>query len=143
MKSITSTTALLSAVALFLAGPAAAKTDIAGCVSSKTVAYGGASLIWYVPDTGEICAFIDCGGGRAPPKTTVPGCPQYSGTAEYSPSYLPGFGSATATATATQEASATASSSSSDESEGETTVAATAGSTVSSAAEETSEEAAS
>ncbi|KAI1751352.1 hypothetical protein F4782DRAFT_192972 [Xylaria castorea] len=86
------------AAAAFLAGHAAAKTDIAGCVSSQTVAYGGASLIWYVPGTGEICEFLDCGGGRAPPKTTVPGCAAYEGTATYSPSYLPGFG-ATATPT--------------------------------------------
>ncbi|KAI0536443.1 hypothetical protein GGR58DRAFT_394992 [Xylaria digitata] len=91
----------LAAVAL-LAGHAAAKTDIAGCVSSQTVAYGGASLIWYLPDTGEICEFLDCGGGRAPPKTTVPGCPQYDGTATYSPSYLPGFGAATTPTSSTQ-----------------------------------------
>ncbi|KAI0438577.1 hypothetical protein F4803DRAFT_87964 [Xylaria telfairii] len=82
------------AIAALLAGQAAAKTDIAGCVSSETVAYGGASLIWYVPGTGEICEFLDCGGGRAPPKTTVPGCAGYVGTATYSPSYLPGFGAA-------------------------------------------------
>ncbi|KAK0751284.1 hypothetical protein B0T18DRAFT_402181 [Schizothecium vesticola] len=31
------------------------------------------------PDTGAICDALDCGGGRAPPKTTVPGCPLYSG----------------------------------------------------------------
>jgi hypothetical protein len=33
----------------------------------------------YDPDTGEICDLLDCGGGRAPPKTTVPGCPLYNG----------------------------------------------------------------
>ncbi|KAI0006837.1 hypothetical protein F4779DRAFT_545807 [Xylariaceae sp. FL0662B] len=81
-------------VVAVLVGQAAAKTDLKGCVSSKTIAYGGASLIWYVPDTGEICAMLDCGGGRAPPKTTVPGCAAYKGTATYSPSYLPGFGAA-------------------------------------------------
>ncbi|KAF2966065.1 hypothetical protein GQX73_g7511 [Xylaria multiplex] len=94
------TSSTLAVVAL-LTGNTAAKTDIAGCVSSQTVAYGGASLIWYLPDTGEICEFLDCGGGRAPPKTTVPGCPQYDGTATYSPSYLPGFG-ATTTPTSAQ-----------------------------------------
>ncbi|KAI1306148.1 hypothetical protein F5Y03DRAFT_354838 [Xylaria venustula] len=107
------TSAAIAAAAV-LAGQAAAKTDIAGCVSSETVAYGGASLIWYVPDTGEICAFLDCGGGRGPPATTVPGCPEYSGTATYSPSYLPGFG-ATATSTSSSspvEATATESSAS-------------------------------
>ncbi|KAI1404247.1 hypothetical protein F4819DRAFT_448473 [Hypoxylon fuscum] len=87
-------------LAAFLAGQAVAKTDIEGCVSSKTVKYGGASLIWYVPGTGELCEFLDCGGGRAPVKTTVPGCDAYSGTATYSPSFLPGFG-AEATASST------------------------------------------
>ncbi|KAK7544186.1 uncharacterized protein J3D65DRAFT_8395 [Phyllosticta citribraziliensis] len=75
-----------------LATGALAKTDLSGCTSSNTVAYGGASVIWYVPGTGEICEALDCGGGRAPPKTTVPGCAAYSGTASYSPSYLPGYG---------------------------------------------------
>ncbi|KAI0842363.1 hypothetical protein F5Y06DRAFT_257423 [Hypoxylon sp. FL0890] len=79
-------------LAALLSGQAVARTDLSGCVSSATVKYGGASLIWYVPGTGEICEFLDCGGGRAPPKTTVPGCAAYSGTATYSPSYLPGFG---------------------------------------------------
>ncbi|KAI0474330.1 hypothetical protein F4859DRAFT_86670 [Xylaria cf. heliscus] len=94
------TSAALATAAL-LAGRAAAKTDIAGCVSSKTIAYGGASLIWYVPDTGEVCELLDCGGGRAPPKTTVPGCDGYVGTATYSPTFLPGFGAAAATPTST------------------------------------------
>ncbi|KAI0114444.1 hypothetical protein GGR51DRAFT_504428 [Nemania sp. FL0031] len=97
--------------AAFLIGHAACKTDIAGCVSSETVVYGGASLIWYVPGTGEICEFLDCGGGRAPPKTTVPGCAAYEGTATYSPSYLPGFG-ASATSTASSGAQTTAAESS-------------------------------
>ncbi|CAJ2502951.1 Uu.00g103450.m01.CDS01 [Anthostomella pinea] len=97
-------TAILAAALLF-ASHVAARTDLEGCTSSNTVAYGGASVLWYVPDTGEICAFLDCGGGMAPPKTTVPGCAAYSGTAEYSPSFLPGFGAeATATATATASA---------------------------------------
>lgn len=55
--------------------------------------------------TGELCDFLDCGGGMAPPKTTVPGCPLYSGTASYSPSYLPGYGSMTASATASTSTS--------------------------------------
>ncbi|KAK1512198.1 hypothetical protein CTAM01_01128 [Colletotrichum tamarilloi] len=72
-----------------------AKTDLAGCVSSDSVVtptQGGtpyAARVWYVPGTGEICAALDCGGGRAPPKTTVPGCPSYEGTGTYSPSFLP------------------------------------------------------
>jgi hypothetical protein len=67
---------------------ALARTDLTGCTSSVS----GPSLVWYVPDTGELCDFLDCGGGRAPPKTTVPGCAAYSGTATYSASYLPGWG---------------------------------------------------
>ncbi|KAK1540723.1 hypothetical protein CPAR01_06712 [Colletotrichum paranaense] len=72
-----------------------AKTDLAGCVSSDSVVtptQGGtpyATRVWFVPGTGEICAALDCGGGRAPPKTTVPGCPSYEGTETYSPSFLP------------------------------------------------------
>ncbi|KAL6404726.1 hypothetical protein AUP68_11555 [Ilyonectria robusta] len=86
---------LLALAALLLAAsPAVARTDIAGCTSSAAVATasngGGlyATVIWYVPDTGELCEFLDCGGGRAPPKTTVPGCPAYEGTETYSPQYL-------------------------------------------------------
>lgn len=40
---------------------------------------------WYDPDTGEVCDPHDCGGGRAPPKTDVPGCPLYTGTEIYTP----------------------------------------------------------
>ncbi|TGJ84733.1 hypothetical protein E0Z10_g4019 [Xylaria hypoxylon] len=112
------TSSALVAAAL-LAGHAAAKTNIAGCVSSQTVAYGGASLIWYVPDTGEICEFLDCGGGRAPPKTTVPGCPSYEGTATYSPSYLPGFGAVATSTSSSAGAVATESSASDDSSSSE------------------------
>jgi len=64
------------------------------------------SFARYVPGTGELCEFLDCGGGRAPPKTTVPGCAQYSGTETYSPSYLAGYGSATASPTASADKSA-------------------------------------
>ncbi|KAF7594836.1 hypothetical protein BBP40_008166 [Aspergillus hancockii] len=95
-----------------------ARTNLAGCVSSATVnQWGHASMIWYLPDTREICDFPDCGGGRAPPKTTQPGCPLYTGTETLTPSYLPGWGpngkiapsTAAATATTTgSEISATA-----------------------------------
>ncbi|KAF2401609.1 hypothetical protein EJ06DRAFT_351149 [Trichodelitschia bisporula] len=81
MRATTFAAALLPALAL-------ARTDLVGCTSSVS----GPSLIWYVPGTGELCDFLDCGGGRAPPKTTVPGCAAYVGTATYSPSYLPGWG---------------------------------------------------
>ncbi|KAK3675742.1 hypothetical protein LTR78_004383 [Recurvomyces mirabilis] len=91
---------------------ALAKTDLSGCTSTDVSSPAGASIAWYVPGTGEMCAALDCGGGRAPPKTDVPGCPQYSGTGTYSPSYntawatgaaaLGGYGtSATATASTT------------------------------------------
>ncbi|BFZ60432.1 hypothetical protein YB2330_001468 [Saitoella coloradoensis] len=99
MLPITLSTALLALLPI-LAPIVHARTDLEGCVSSQTVAYGGASLIWYVPGTGEICSFLDCGGGRAPPKTTVPGCAAYVGTGTYEPSYLPGY-AATGVAQAT------------------------------------------
>ncbi|RYP72661.1 hypothetical protein DL769_004403 [Monosporascus sp. CRB-8-3] len=74
-------------------------------------------------DTGEVCEFLDCGGGRAPPKTTVPGCPLYEGTMSSEPSYLPGFGgSATATAAATTSGAAAGTGSAAS---GEITVTAT------------------
>lgn len=94
---------------LAFAATALARTDLSGCTSSETVAFGGASMIYYVPGTGEICAFLDCGGGTAPPKTTVPGCPLYSGTASYEPSYLSSYGpnAAVSTAMASSDAAAT------------------------------------
>ncbi|KAF2187406.1 hypothetical protein K469DRAFT_705095 [Zopfia rhizophila CBS 207.26] len=77
-----------TALALALAATSFAKTNLAGCTSSDI----GASRLYYVPDTGEICSILDCGGGRAPPKTTVPGCAAYKGTATYEPSFLSGYG---------------------------------------------------
>ncbi|KAM3428436.1 hypothetical protein MY4824_008810 [Beauveria thailandica] len=79
--------------ALALASSAVARTDLAGCtytdlVVKPTQMAAYASRLWYVPDTGEVCAFLDCGGGRAPPKSTVPGCPLYTGTETYAPSYI-------------------------------------------------------
>ncbi|EEP78958.1 predicted protein [Uncinocarpus reesii 1704] len=35
---------------------------------------------WYDVDTGQICDPLDCGGGRAPQRKNVPGCPAYTGT---------------------------------------------------------------
>lgn len=35
---------------------------------------------WFDPDDGMICDPLDCGGGRAPVKTNVPGCAAYKGT---------------------------------------------------------------
>src|SRR3569833_872659 len=82
---------ILYAVGFLAVQPVLGRTDLQGCTSSEVVTNGGASYIFYVPDTGEICSFLDCGGGRAPPKSTVPGCPLYSGTAPVTPRYLPGI----------------------------------------------------
>ncbi|KAE8379176.1 hypothetical protein BDV26DRAFT_291491 [Aspergillus bertholletiae] len=103
MKSIT------LPVILGLAGLAAARTDLLGCTKSATVnQWGEASMIWYVPDTGEICDFPDCGGGRAPPKLNQPGCAAYTGTETLTPSYLPGWGPNGKVAPATSAISASA-----------------------------------
>ncbi|KAJ2898477.1 hypothetical protein MKZ38_003866 [Zalerion maritima] len=112
---------LLPGAALLLL--ASAKTDYDGCTSYTTMitvdpsrGYGGGniypSIMYYDPTNLEICQYVDCGGGRAPPKTTVPGCYGYTGTETVTPSYLSSdpletdaaaeeTGSATATATAT------------------------------------------
>ncbi|KAJ4250365.1 hypothetical protein NW757_007196 [Fusarium falciforme] len=79
-------------LAALLAVPAIAKTDLSGCTSYDSILFQGnspyVSKIYYVPDTGEVCEFLDCGGGRAPPKTTVPGCGSYEGTETYSPRFI-------------------------------------------------------
>ncbi|KAJ5156318.1 hypothetical protein N7492_009121 [Penicillium capsulatum] len=76
-------------IVLGLIGLSAARTDLDGCVSSRTTnQWHEASMIWYVPDSGEICDIPDCGGGRAPSKPDAPGCGSVSAT----PSYLPGWG---------------------------------------------------
>ncbi|KAF4160172.1 hypothetical protein CNMCM8927_002652 [Aspergillus lentulus] len=43
---------------------------------------------WFDPNTGEICDPLDCGGGRAPPKTNVLACASYPGTYVTTISYL-------------------------------------------------------
>ncbi|KAJ5082900.1 hypothetical protein N7532_011943 [Penicillium argentinense] len=102
---------------LGLAGLSSARTDLLGCISSATTnQWHEASMIWYVEDTGEICDFPDCGGGRAPPKTDQPGCPLYSGTATLTPSYLLGWGPNGKMAATSSTASETATSSSSSSS---------------------------
>ncbi|KAJ5941905.1 hypothetical protein N7516_002073 [Penicillium verrucosum] len=96
---------------LGLASLATARTDLEGCVSSKVIFdHYYASYLWYVPDSGEICSFLDCGGGRAPPKTTQPGCPQYSGTATLTADYLEGWGPNGKQAASTSTVASTASS---------------------------------
>ncbi|KAH8432912.1 putative cell surface protein [Aspergillus melleus] len=111
-----------------LVGLASARTDLGGCVSSATVnQWNEASMIWYVPDSGEICDIPDCGGGRAPPKYNQPGCAAYTGTETLTPSYLPGWGpNGKSAATTAHTASAT-------------TVAETSAATTTSAASSTDE----
>ncbi|KAH0008735.1 hypothetical protein KCU78_g11086, partial [Aureobasidium melanogenum] len=88
-----------------------ARTDLTGCTRTDVSSPAGASYAWIVPDTGELCDFLDCGGGRAPPKTTVPGCLLYVGTETYKPSFLAGFSaSMTAGGVGSVEASATSTS---------------------------------
>ncbi|OQE17673.1 hypothetical protein PENFLA_c023G02974 [Penicillium flavigenum] len=92
---------------------AVARTDLEGCVSSKVIFdHYYASYLWYVPENGEICSILDCGGGRAPPSTTQPGCPEYSGTEPLTSDYLEGWGpngkQAASTSTVASTASSTA-----------------------------------
>ena len=94
---------------LSLSSLASARTDLDGCVSTEVVINYGASYLWYVPGTGEICTFLDCGGGRAPPKTNQPGCPLYSGTATVTASYIEGYGPNGKQAASTTTAEATTS----------------------------------
>jgi hypothetical protein len=68
-----------------------ARTDLTGCTRTDISSPAGASYAWIVPDTGELCEFLDCGGGRAPPKLNVPGCAAYTGSQVYEPSYVAGF----------------------------------------------------
>jgi hypothetical protein len=115
-------------IILGLASLATARTDLAGCISSQTTnQWHEASMIWWVPDSGEICDFVDCGGGRAPPKTTVPGCPLYKGTETVTPSYMPGWGPngklAATTTTVAQTTSSTKTTATGESSEKATTTA--------------------
>jgi hypothetical protein len=106
----TSTNTILAAATF--ATMALARTDLEGCTRTDVSSPAGASYAWYVPGTGEVCEILDCGGGRAPPKTTVPGCAAYVGTETYSPSYLAGYqASATAAPSTTADVEASSSSS--------------------------------
>jgi hypothetical protein len=88
-----------------------ARTDLTGCTRTDISLPAGASYAWIVPDTGELCEFLDCGGGRAPPKLNVPGCAAFTGTQVYEPSFMAGFtaaatgGDARAVSTASNAAS--------------------------------------
>jgi hypothetical protein len=85
--------ARIVSTALLVATAALARTDLMGCTYYDSVVNPGhgqayATRVWYVPESGELCELLDCGGGRAPPKTTVPGCGSYEGTETYSPRFL-------------------------------------------------------
>lgn len=101
----TSTNTIMATAAFATA--ALARTDLVGCTTTDMSSPAGASVAWYVPGTGELCDPLDCGGGRAPPKTTVPGCPLYSGTETYSPSYLAGYQASATSAPSTTAAAST------------------------------------
>ena len=79
------TTTLASVVPLLL--PLLAQTAHAVCGIHSFTSCDDNIVHWFDPLTGEVCDPVDCGGGRAPPKTG-PGCPGYTGTAVLSVSYL-------------------------------------------------------
>ncbi|ETS84471.1 hypothetical protein PFICI_02496 [Pestalotiopsis fici W106-1] len=64
-----------------------------GCATHTYGSCADGIVHWYDPDDGQICDPLDCGGGRAPVKTTVPCCAAYVGTASCNtePSYMPCF----------------------------------------------------
>ncbi len=72
---------------------AATRVSAVGCSTHTYTACADGITHWYDPDDGQICDPLDCGGGRAPPKSNVPCCPSYTGTlsCDTSPSYLPCF----------------------------------------------------
>ncbi|KAJ4269846.1 hypothetical protein NW762_001515 [Fusarium torreyae] len=51
-----------------------------GCSTHSFTTCEDKIVHWFDPDDGMICDPLDCGGGRAPPKTDVPGCAGYTGT---------------------------------------------------------------
>lgn len=61
---------------------ALARTDLSGCTRTEALLAdrSGYTTFYWNPEVREQCSILDCGGGRAPPKTNVPGCPQYTGT---------------------------------------------------------------
>ncbi|KAG7415909.1 hypothetical protein DER46DRAFT_604570 [Fusarium sp. MPI-SDFR-AT-0072] len=59
-----------------------------GCSTHSFTTCEDKIVHWFDPDDGMICDPLDCGGGRAPPKTGVPGCAGYTGTETIGTSYL-------------------------------------------------------
>ncbi|KAG2412822.1 hypothetical protein HFD88_010379 [Aspergillus terreus] len=60
-----------------------ANTVWADCLHRSFTACDDRIVHWFDPSNGEVCDLLDCGGGRAPVKTDVPGCPAYKGTEVY------------------------------------------------------------
>lgn len=99
------TPTLASVVPLLL--PLLAGTAHAVCGIHSYTACEDNIVHWFDPLTGEVCDPIDCGGGRAPPKTG-PGCPGYTGTVVRSVSYLSCWTPSSATPAPTTLATSTA-----------------------------------
>ncbi|KAF5001728.1 hypothetical protein FDECE_10861 [Fusarium decemcellulare] len=99
---------LLSALPLFMLAELALGKN---CETHSFTTCEDKIVHWYDPETGEICDPLDCGGGRAPPKTNVPGCAGYTGTEVRKVSYLSCFKASTteepSSVEATTEAEAT------------------------------------
>ncbi|ETR96923.1 hypothetical protein M419DRAFT_121290, partial [Trichoderma reesei RUT C-30] len=75
---------------LYLIG--GANLVLAACENYSFTTCDDGIVHWYDLKDGQICDPKDCGGGRAPPRTDVPGCPLYSGTILSEPiSYLSCF----------------------------------------------------
>ncbi|KAL4747388.1 hypothetical protein BDW72DRAFT_196810 [Aspergillus terricola var. indicus] len=82
---------LISAISLM--GTTYARTTLEGCTFTETVSERDEySIVWYAPETGEICDVPVCGGGLDPFDYDNPACPEYTGTAPYKPSYLEDYG---------------------------------------------------
>ncbi|GKU12392.1 unnamed protein product [Fusarium langsethiae] len=75
-----------------------------GCSTHSFTTCEDKIVHWFDPDDGMICDPLDCGGGRAPVKTGVPGCANYSGTETRGTSYLSCWKPSTILATASAEA---------------------------------------
>jgi hypothetical protein len=71
-----------------------------GCSTHSYTTCDDNIVHWFDPDDGMICDPLDCGGGRAPVKTGVPGCANYSGTETRGTSYLSCWKPSTTLATA-------------------------------------------
>ncbi|KAL2878424.1 hypothetical protein SGCOL_006398 [Colletotrichum sp. CLE4] len=71
-----------------------AKTDLADCISLTSTIPGPSgnsikTVIYYAPDTLEICTTLDCGGTDNAIGKKIPGCPGFSGTGTITKSFLP------------------------------------------------------